>query len=126
MWAAGVSNAGYTGGARQDFARSIYANEAPPQGAGKLTPLLTTPVRLVRASACLHPGGGALTKYPGYHESGRHARRGRFIAPTADLSAHENPPTYLPNRLRLSHGRQLAASHIIDETADLYILWNER
>jgi len=53
-------------------------------------------------------------------------RRGRFIAPTADLSAHENPPTYLPNRLRLSHGRQLAASHIINETADLYILWDER
>ncbi len=32
------------------------SNEAPPQGAGKLTPLLTTPVRLVGASACLRPG----------------------------------------------------------------------
>jgi hypothetical protein len=75
----GVSNAGNTGGVRQDFARSIYANEAPPQGAGALTNTRDT-----------INGDG------------------------------------IPNRLRLRHRRQLAASHIIDETANLYILWDER
>ncbi len=43
-------------GGRQNFTRSIYSNEAPPQGAGKLTPLLTARAWLVGASACLRPG----------------------------------------------------------------------
>jgi len=93
MWAAGVSNAGYTGDVCQNFARSLR-ERAPPQGGVRPHQGVSLPAPW---------SGGALTN-------------------TRDTMNGDG----IPNRQRLCHRRQLAASHIIDETADLYILWDER